>query len=59
MNMGSPHRPLSTEEPQLHDLLPTNDASWDEGASFKANHMPPKVNSDDIYRLYRLQTHLP
>lgn len=38
VNIGCPHRPLSTEDPQLHDLLPTNDASWDEGVCIGSNY---------------------
>jgi hypothetical protein len=33
MNLGSPERPMVAEEPDLGDLLPAKDDSWDQGVS--------------------------
>jgi hypothetical protein len=35
VNIGCTGRPLATEDPQLHDRLPTNDAAWDQGVRLK------------------------
>jgi len=34
MNLGSPGRPMVAEEPELDDILPAKDDSWDQGVSW-------------------------
>lgn len=34
MNLGSPERPMVAEEPELDDILPAKDDSWDQGVSY-------------------------
>ena len=33
MNLGCPERPMQAEEPELDDILPAQDDSWDQGVS--------------------------
>ena len=34
MSIGCPGRPFATADPKLDDLLPADDATWDQGVSY-------------------------
>ena len=36
VNVGCPGRPFATEDPKSEDLLPADDAAWDDGVSGNA-----------------------
>lgn len=36
MGIGCPGRPFATADPGLDDLLPADDAAWEQGVGFNA-----------------------
>lgn len=48
MNLGSPDRPMVSEEPELDDILPAKDDSWDHGVSCSVCSTCPLNYSTDM-----------